>query len=150
PTPFALQALAGTGETEQFASPGLNTDPPPMIWQLWEGTGKGFSLLDIGDDTTRGMTTTGVVEVLLPAQLPAFDPAGRTPGDSDNPPPLTDEKQAANVIAWIRVSRPPTAHINDAIHRIRWVGLNATRAEQALTAKPELLGTGTGDADQRY
>jgi predicted phage baseplate assembly protein len=150
PTPFALQALAGTGDTEKFASDALNTDPPPMIWQLWEGTGKGFSPLGIGDDTTRGMTTTGVVEVLLPAQLPAFDPAARTPGDGDNPPPLTDAKQAASVIAWIRVSRPPTAHINDAIHRIRWVGLNATRAEQALTGKPELLGTGTGDADQVY
>jgi predicted phage baseplate assembly protein len=149
-TPFALQALAGTGETEQFASGGLNTDPPPMIWQLWNGTGKGFSLLSIGDDTTRGLTTTGVVEVLLPGQLPVFDPTARTPGDSDNPPPLIDENQAANVIAWIRVSRPSTAHLNDAIHRIRWAGLNATRAEQALTANPELLGTGTGDADQRY
>jgi predicted phage baseplate assembly protein len=76
----------------------------------------------------------------------------RTPGDADNPPPLTDEQQAGNVIAWIRVTRPkaPAQPVNDAIHRIRWVGLNATRAEQALTAKPELLGTGTGDAGQRY
>ncbi len=150
PTPFAIQALAGTGQTEQFASDGLNTDPPAMIWQLWEGPGNGFSLLGIGDDTTRGMTTTGVVEVLLPAKLPALDPTVRTSGDSENPPPLTDDKQAANVIAWIRVSRPQTAHLNDGIHRIRWVGLNATRAEQALTATPELLGTGTGDAGQRY
>jgi predicted phage baseplate assembly protein len=152
-TPPALQTPPGPGTADQFASVGLNTDPPPMIWQLWNGIGKGFSLLSIGDDTTRGMTTTGVVEVLLPAQLPAFDPTARTPADQDDqvsPPPLTDEKQAANVIAWIQVSRPKTEHINDAIHRIRWVGLNATRAEQALTAKPELLGTGTGDADQRY
>jgi predicted phage baseplate assembly protein len=152
-TPPALRTPPGPGTADQFASGGLNTDPPPMIWQLWNGPGKGFSLLSIGDDTTRGMTTTGVVEVLLPAQLPAFDPAARPPADQNkqvNPPPLTDEKQAANVIAWIRVSRPDTAHINDAIHRIRWVGLNATRAEQALTAKPELLGTGTGDAGQRY
>lgn len=157
--PGPLRALAGTGETKQFASGGLNTDPPPMIWQLWNGIGQGFSLLGVGDDSTRGMTTTGVVEVLLPAQLPGIDPTVRTPGDSDNPPPLTDEQQAANVIAWLRVSRPDpstgntgaqTRHVNDAIHRIRWVGLNATRAEQALTATPELLGTGTGDAGQRY
>jgi len=119
-TPPPLQTPPGRGMADQFAAAGLNTDPPPMIWQLWEGVGKGFSLLSIGDDTTRGMTTTGVVEVLLPAQLPAFDPTARTPADQDdqvNPPPLTDEKQAANVIAWIQVSRPKTTHINDASRR---------------------------------
>lgn len=148
--PFALQPLAGSGATEAFGSDLLTVDPPAMLWQLWQGPDQGFAEMDVGDDTTRGLTTSGVVELLLPGELPAFDPTARTSGDANNPPPMTDEKQAQNVIAWIRVSRPKTAHINDAIGRIRWVGLNATRAEQARTAKPELLGTGTGDADQRY
>jgi predicted phage baseplate assembly protein len=147
PLPFALQSQANA---DQFGSPGLTTDPPAMLWQLWDGPGTGFSLLNVGDDSTRGLTTTGVVELLLPSRLPSFDPTARTSGDKDNPPPLTDEKQAARVLAWLRVSRPVTSHINDAIHRVRWVGLNATRAEQARTATPELLGTGSGDADQIY
>jgi predicted phage baseplate assembly protein len=148
--PFALQPLAGTGGTEQFGADALVADPPAMIWQLWQGPGAGFAVLGVGDDSTRGLTTTGVVEVLLPPRLPRFDPTVRTPGDEANPPPLLDEEQGAHVVAWLRVSRPSTAHINDAIHRVRWVGLNATRAEQARTARPELLGTGTGDTDQRF
>ena len=48
------------------------------------------------------------------------------------------------------MSRPETDHLNDGIGRVRWVGLNGVQAEHARTAKPELLGTGTGDADQIY
>jgi hypothetical protein len=150
PLPFALQKIAGTGASEEFASTGLNTDPPAMLWQLWGGPDNDFIVLNAGDDSSRGLTTTGVVELLLPSRLPSIDPTARTSGDKSNPPPLTDEKQAARVVAWLRVSRPETTHINDGIHRVRWVGLNATRAEQARTAAPELLGTGSGDADQRY
>ena len=150
PLPFSLQAIAGTGASEEFASVGLNTDPPAMLWQLWAGPGNGFTALNVGDDSSRGLTTTGVVELLLPRQLPDIDPIARTSGDKDNPPPLTDQAQADRVLAWLRVSRPETTHINDGIHRVRWVGLNATRAEQARTATPELLGTGNGDAGQRY
>ena len=114
PLPFALEAIAGTGASEQFASTGLNTDPPAMLWQLWSGPGNGFTVLNVGDDSSRGLTTTGVVELLLPGRLPPIDPIARTSGDKDNPPPLTDEKQAARVLAWLRVSRPKTSHINDA------------------------------------
>jgi predicted phage baseplate assembly protein len=39
---------------------------------------------------------------------------------------------------------------DDPIHQVRWVGVNAVEATQARTAAPELLGTGTGEADQRY
>ena len=154
PLPFDLQA--GTGANAGlFGSDPLTPEPPPMLWRLWNGpdqggAGNGFTQLGIGDDTTRGLVTSGVVEVLLPARLPAVDPTARTSGDQANPPPLDDAEQAAAVVAWIQVSRPSTTHINDAIHRVRWVGLNGTRAEQSRSATPELLGTGTGDADQRY
>ncbi|HET6209976.1 MAG TPA: hypothetical protein VFD94_06320, partial [Jatrophihabitans sp.] len=52
PLPFALQSQANAG---QFGSPGLTTDPPAMLWQLWGGPGVGFSLLNVGDDSTRGL-----------------------------------------------------------------------------------------------
>jgi predicted phage baseplate assembly protein len=63
---------------------------------------------------------------------------------------LDDTDQAANLIAWVQVSRPQTEHLNDGISPVSWVGLNAVGAEHARTARPELLGSGTGDADQTY
>jgi predicted phage baseplate assembly protein len=149
PRPFALQNL-DAGEAEAFGSPDLTVDPPAMLWRLWMGVDQGFTVLDVGDDTTRGLVTTGVVEVLLPQTLPVIDPAVVSPGDQDNPPPLDDPAQAKNVIAWLQVSRPASDHINDGIARISWVGLNTVLAEHARTAAPEQLGIGTGDADQVY
>lgn len=97
-------------------------------------------------DTSRGLTTIGVVSVALPAAFPTH-PRGRTgSGGLHSPPPLDDDKTAARVLGWLRVRRP--ADENDAIHRIRWVGANAVGGVQARTAAPELLGTGTADADQ--
>jgi predicted phage baseplate assembly protein len=147
--PFALQKL-DAAESEAFGSPSLTVDPPAMLWRLWMGVDQGFTVLDVHDDTTRGLVTTGVIEVLLPQVLPVIDPAVVSPGDTDNPPPLEDPAQAANVLAWLQVSRPESDHINDGIARISWVGLNASLAEHARTATPEQLGTGTGDADQAY
>ena len=147
--PFALQALDAAGAAG-FGSPDLTADPPPMLWRLWNGVDAGLTPLDVGDDTTRGLVTTGTVEVLLPPHLPAIDPTAVSPGDADNPPPLDDAEQAGNVIAWLQVSRPETDHLNDGITPVSWVGVNAVRAEHARTAKPELLGSGTGDADQAY
>jgi len=147
--PFALQALDAAG-AGRFGSPGLTADPPPMLWRLWNGIDAGFTPLDIGDDTTRGLVTTGVVEVLLPRQLPEIDVTAVSPGDAGNPPPLDDSDQAGKVVTWIQVSRPQTDHLNDGIAPVSWVGLNAVGAENARTAKPELLGSGTGDPDQAY
>src|SRR5207237_10098307 len=86
--------------------------------------------------------------VELPAHLPPLD--GTTTGAADSPPPLTDAKLAARVIAWIQVTRPASPEIGDAIGSVRWAGLNAASAVQARTATPELVGTGTGDGDQRH
>lgn len=151
--PFALQDL-GAGEDDDSASAfdagELTADPPPMLWRLWQGPGRGFTTLDVGDDSTRGLVTTGVVEVELPPQLPVLDPVAATPGDLESPPPLTDEEQAASVVAWLQVRRPRTEHLTDPVRKIRWVGLNAVLAEHARTASPEQLGSGTGDTDQRY
>lgn len=151
--PFALQTLDSVGASA-FASPQLTVDPPAMLWQLWNGPGvsDGFTTLSMGDDTTRGLTATGAVEVILPTKLPvlpAVDPF--SPGGGvDSPPPLIDEKQQANIVAWLRVSRPERAHINDAIHEVSWVGINAVGVVQALTATPEFLGTGDGNTDQQF
>ena len=64
--------------------------------------------LAVADDTTRGMTTTGVVELTLPELFPSpTRPA--TAGRPDSPPPLDDAAQAARVVAWLQVTRPDSA-----------------------------------------
>ena len=147
--PFDLLRL-GPGQTRAFRSDGLTAAPPPMVWRLWNGPGRDGTTLAVGSDTTRGLVTTGVVELLLPHQLPDLATLPPGTGDETSPPPLADEKQAAAVVAWISVGRPKADHLNDAIHKVRWVGLNAAPVVQSRVAGPELLGTGTGDAGQRY
>lgn len=147
--PFDLRRLS-PDQTQAFHSDGLTSAPPPMVWRLWNGPGRDGTTLPVGSDTTRGLVTTGVVELLLPHQLPDLATLPPGTGDEASPPPLADEKQAAAVVAWISAGRPKADHLNDAIHKVRWVGLNAAPVVQSRVAGPELLGTGTGDAGQRY
>jgi predicted phage baseplate assembly protein len=161
--PFDLVSLdaqqaAHYGAGNATADPGTRTlaaAPPAMIWRLWSGppgargTAPAFTSLNVLGDSTEGMSASGVVRLEMPAAWPAYDASVPPPGDADSPPPLRDEKKAALVAAWIQVSRPATE--NDTIHRVAWVGLNAVSVEQTRTAAAaELLGTGTGDADQQY
>jgi predicted phage baseplate assembly protein len=148
--PLVLDTLDAAGAAT-YGSENLTRDPPAMTWQIWNGpnpAGRPFSKLSVIGDTTRGLLTSGVVKVVLPPQLPVI--AGPADGGEGSPPPLDDSAVAAKVVAWIRVSRPPTAQLGDAIGRVRWVSINAVGATQARTATAELLGTGTGDADQHY
>ena len=128
----------------------LTSAPPPMVWRLWNGPDRDAITLSVGSDTTRGLVTSGVVELLMPHQLPDLAVLLLGTGDATSPPPLADAKQAGDVVAWISVGRPKADHLNDAIRKVRWAGLNAAPVVQSRVAGPELLGSGTGDADQRY
>jgi predicted phage baseplate assembly protein len=150
PPGFDLQQIGPNGSVP-YAAANLDAAPPAMLWQIWNGSGQTppVTPLDVLGDTTGGMVSTGVVKLQLPKTLPVIDPIQPPAGDASSPPPLTDQKQARRVVGWLQVSRPDGE--NDAIHRVSWVGFNAVGAEQARTvAAAELLGTGTGDADQQY
>jgi predicted phage baseplate assembly protein len=160
PEPFDLvEPPPGTPGVARTALPAssLTADPPLVIWELWSGpvderpnpaADPDFVPLQLLGDTSRGLTTTGVVKLALPELVPPLDPADQPAGDARTPPPLDDPKIAARVVAWLRVRRP--ADENDAIHGVRWVGVNAVAAVQARAAAPELLGTGTGDPGQTF
>jgi predicted phage baseplate assembly protein len=143
-------------DTEVFRSGALTDDPPPTLWQLWTGPpaddadagAPPFLTLAVLGDTTHGMVTTGVVKLELPERLPRL--TGPGDGLADSPPPIDDEEVAERIVAWLRVSRPDRPDIGDSIHRVLWVGANSVGAVQSRTPPPELVGTGTGDADQRY
>jgi len=151
--PFVLDDLDAAGAA-RYRSSGLDADLPPTLWRLWTADGTPLTPLAVADDTTGGLTTTGVVELTLPDPLPA--PGAAPSGGLGSPPPLDDATQAARVIAWVQATRPEpgtgaAAASGDPIHRVRWVGANGVQATQArsITA-PELLGTGSGGAGQSY
>ena len=147
PEPFALTEAPGSGP--EWASSSLTADPAAVVWEIWSPeAGTPLTALSPVRDSTRGMTTTGVVALPLPADFPTQQRGQVPPGDRTSPPPLDDAGLAARVIAWLRVRRPPTS--SDAIHRVRWVGANAVTVVQARTAVPELLGTGDASPGQRY
>ncbi|MFH8251252.1 putative baseplate assembly protein [Microbacterium sp. B2969] len=146
--PPLLEKLA-PGAAEEFRAGILTGDPPPTLWELWQGPGAARPLVRLAvlGDTTLGMVTTGIVKLEIPA-LPGLTGLGG--GGEDSPPPLDDEELSSRVIAWLRVSRPAGNDIGDAIHRVRWIGANCVDAEQSITPPPEFIGTGTGDFDQRF
>ncbi|TCN32787.1 putative phage baseplate assembly protein [Kribbella orskensis] len=137
----------------RYRSTGLDAAPPAALWRLWNPPAKKqvtpadspgtFTALEVTNDSTEGLTTSGVVAITLPKSLPKLlvPPTGLL----GSPPPL-DGPEASRVIAWLQLSRPQNE--NDVIGRVRWVGANAVLAIQARTAQPELLGVGTGEADQ--
>jgi predicted phage baseplate assembly protein len=160
--PFTIEALDADA-ADRFRSAILDEDPPPTEWHIWTGpptAGQAGSTslraVDIARDSTRGLTTTGVVSLTMPQDLEviaaaagaAQPPGTPPPPDGVQPPPLDDPDQAGQLITWLQVRRPVSS--NDRIGRVRWVGVNVVTATQLRTAQPKLLGTGTGDADQAY
>jgi hypothetical protein len=126
---------------------------PEMIWQLStptvvQGEPK-FLSLAVEGDTTRGLSQQGVVRLRLPidvTQIGVPDPGDPyLAGTGNFPPPIDDDEQAKNLLFWIRASRRAT---DRPLGRVLFVGINATEVEQAITAKTEFLGVGTGDAGQ--
>ena len=149
--PFDLESTTG-GPGSRWLTDTLTPDPPGTRWELWTGpdapADKPMVALATAHDGTRGMTTTGVVSLEIPGNFPTQSLGARPAGGLYSPPPLDDAEVAAKVLAWVRVTRPPGE--NEAIHAIRWVGLNAVEVEQAITARPELLGTGTAEPGQIF
>ncbi|RZU11353.1 putative phage baseplate assembly protein [Kribbella rubisoli] len=151
PRPFDLDSVEAR-PGKKWISDELTTDPPETRWELWSGPDapaqQTMLSLTVVNDSTRGMTTTGVVEVELPQDFPLQSKGAVPLGDYYSPPPMDDPKVAANIIGWLRVQRPRSE--NDGIHGVRWVGLNAVQVEQAVTARPELLGVGSSEPGQTF
>lgn len=157
---FLNVGFAPTDETpaldrlEPCAGTNLLNTVPPVRWQVTTGQLRDgqpvYSDLEVGPDTTEGLTRAGVVRVRLPA---ATSPLGVLPADLDvdgaaNRPPLFSDKDIdGTVLFWLRVDRgTPT----ESLGRIRWVGGNAVTVVARQSAVAEALGQGDGDADQGF
>jgi hypothetical protein len=131
--------------------------PPPVIWQASVGghvdisTPPRYRALTLIGDTTHGLTKSGVVRLVLPAQdVGVFDfDDPSLAGTGDLPPGIDDSEVAGRVLFWLRAGRRPGSG-SAPFGRLRWMSVNAVEVVQSRLATTEFLGTGTADADQRY
>lgn len=141
---------------QRFRCPGTGasgSDAQAVEWQIWSGLSADnsptYRALRLEGDTTAGLTREGIVRLRLPRDL---DELGSFPiddldviGTGELPPPLDDEYNE-RVVLWLRAFR----HDGRRFGRVRYVGANAAQVEQRLSARPEFLGTGTGQPNQSY
>ncbi len=146
PTMAAVDACPGVGDTRPT---------PPVAWQVSTGRISGdrpvYAAVRVEADSTRGLSQRGVVQLRLPTdplQLARF-PAPDDPdlaGTGDSPPVIDDAELADKVLFWLRAFREGP----DKLPTVVWVTANGVEVEQLRRAAPEFVGTGTGDAAQRY
>lgn len=139
--------------------PGFAAGARPGPETIWEASTNElrdgepvYGRLEVVGDTTSGLSRQGVVRLQLPQDattLGAFssitDPD--LPGTGALPPVLEDEKLAAGLLLWLRAYRRAD---DRPLGRVLWVGVNATGVIQVKRARAEFLGTGNGQADQRF
>lgn len=141
------------------ACPGAGADAgggPAVEWQV--STGKLddddqpiYRAVTVEGDTTRGLTQEGVVRLRLPrdpAEVGVFplDNADLR-GTGQYPPALDDEKvEVEKVRFWLRAFRRDKGRFG----KVQYVGANAVQVVQTRRARPEFVGTGTGQPGQRY
>jgi hypothetical protein len=151
---FVLDPVFASME-QVSACPGAGFMPkaPAVEWkistdQLTDSVPQYRSLVQEGD-TTRGLSQDGVVRLRLPRdikQVGVFasdDPD--TLGTGDFPPVLDDETEK-KILCWLYAFR----HDGSRLGKVLLVAANAAEAVQTKKARPEFLGTGTAQPDQRY
>lgn len=138
---------------------GIEPPSPPMQWEICTMSPVGdapdpdtadpiWMDLDVAGDTTAGLTRPGVVRLRLPADLSDIgiyepdDPDAL--GAGDQPPLVEDPGIRQDLLAWLRAYRPKGGDLP----AVEWVEANVSRVEQALSARAEFLGTGTGEPNQ--
>src|SRR4051794_25819217 len=82
--PWALDPLK-TDDRARLPAAALTADPPAMLWELWSENGPAVALR-VSGDTTRGLTTSGVVKVDLPQHFPTQVQGAVSAGDRSSPP----------------------------------------------------------------
>lgn len=71
-------------------------------------------------------------------------------GTDDYPPKLEDEQVSRRLVTWLRLRLPTDETTATLAARLTWVGINASRATQAIHVVNEPLGTGSGEPDQVF
>jgi hypothetical protein len=137
------------------ACPGAGFAPkaPAVEWKI--STGKinngepEYRSIAQEGDTTRGLSQDGAVRLRLPKNVSDFDVF--TVDDADKLgtgefPPALDEETEKKILFWLCAFR----HDGGSVGKVLFIGANAAEVEQTKKARPEFLGTGDAQPDQRY
>lgn len=152
---FVLDPVfAAMDEVVPCLGAGLTTPAPPVEWKVSTGKlndGKPlYQSITPQGDSTRGLSQDGVVRLRLPKDSNEFgvfktdEPAKL--GTGDLPPVLEDEEAEQKILCWLSAFRHDGSHLG----KVLYIGANAAETQQTKKARPEFLGIGTAQPDQRY
>ena len=168
PKPANLAAIRANlgGSSQRILSLGLapalsNADPfadiptqaaVPVTWQISGNTPAGqpavYYPLNIAADSTQGLTTAGVVQLLLPQAADIGAPANDVRSDAQagvgpKPPRVDDPNFDSVLVTWIRVN------VQSAL-TLSWAGINAVEIDQRTTYNNVIAGVSDGTANQQF
>src|SRR5271165_5353569 len=124
----------------------------PVTWQISGRTAAGKPLvyypLSVASDTTQGLTTTGIVQLMLPQVQDIGAPANDVRSDTQagvgpKPPRIDDPDIDSMLVAWIRVN------VQSAL-TLSWAGINAVEIDQRTTFNNVIAGVSDGSANQQF
>lgn len=125
----------------------------PYVWEICTGKEIGGSpeyvALDVVEDSTAGLTRSGVIRLALAAK----DNIGKLSNDvrtdlraglGDRPPRLDDPAKDLRLITWLRLR--PIERLENL--SLSWAGINAVAIDQRQTITGRVIGQSDGAADQ--
>jgi hypothetical protein len=162
----AIRANLGGSNGQRILSLGFlpalsNADPfsdiptqaaVPVTWQISGNTAPGqqalYYPLGIGADSTKGLTTAGVVQLLLPQGADIGAPANDVRSDAmagvgPKPPRVDDPNFDSVLVTWIRVN------VQSAL-TLGWAGINAVKIDQRTTYQNVIAGVSDGTPNQQF
>jgi hypothetical protein len=133
------------------------TDVPPqtaipVTWQISGNSPVGAPLvyypLSVASDTTSGLTTSGVVQLLLPQGADIGAPPNDVRSDTQagvgpKPPRVDDPNFDSMLLTWIRVNVQSSLVLS-------WAGINAVGIDQRTTYNNVVVGVSDGSANQQF
>jgi len=137
------------------ADPFSNVPPQtaiPVTWQISGATEPGQPLvyypLGVAADSTSGLTTSGVVQLLLPQAADIGAPANDVRSDTQagvgpKPPRVDDPNFDSMLVTWIRVN------VQSAL-TLSWAGINAVAIDQRTTYSNVIAGVSDGSPNQQF
>ncbi len=137
--------------SDPFADAGPQA-PVPVTWQISANSSPGgpliYHTMTVADDGTSGLTTAGVVQLLIPQVSDIGAPPNDVRTDAlagvgPKPPRVDDPDFDSLLVAWIRVNV-------QAPFTLTWAGINAVEIDQRTTYNNVIAGVSDGSADQQF
>ncbi len=157
------QQILNIGFVPSLSVPGLFAVPnqllpsgvPAAVQATWQMTQPqavnqpvAYTTLKVVDDTTLGLTQTGVVRLLVPPAGAIGAPPNDIRFDTQagvgmKPPRIDDPAIAARLLTWVRLFVQSSVQVS-------WMGANAVRIDQRTTYNSIIIGVSDGSANQQF